>query len=349
MVALGYLAGLYGMPRAPFHDTIGGKFKGKAAAIAEGNIRAFDAGYAEGEAAFRLDFIELGPAPKSSADAVMMNGNTAIVEGCLEAGLETFFGYPITPATTILEMLAARLPRQGGRVLQTEDEIAAISAAIGAGYAGARAATATSGPGLALMTEMLGPGRDGRGAGSGLRLAARRPVDRHADQDRAVGPQSRGIRRFGGRQAHRARADQRRGLLPLRRPRVRARRAIPDAGDRAARPVSVEPAGERRRARQDPLRAEPVEGTGGAGRGRGLSALHDHRRLDQPARHPGRARRHSHGHRPRAQPARPAQGHAGDPPADEREAAPEAGAGDPPRRPVDLQALSAIRARWTWG
>ena len=57
----------------------------------------------------------------------MMNGNTAIVEGCLDAGLETFFGYPITPATTILEMLAARLPRQGGRVLQTEDEIAAIS------------------------------------------------------------------------------------------------------------------------------------------------------------------------------------------------------------------------------
>ena len=60
MVALGYLAGLYGMPRAAFHETIGGKFKGKAAAIAEGNIRAFDAGYAEGEAAFKLDFIELG-------------------------------------------------------------------------------------------------------------------------------------------------------------------------------------------------------------------------------------------------------------------------------------------------
>ena len=80
MVALGYLAGLYGMPRAAFHDTIGGKFKGKAAAITEGNIRAFDAGYEEGEATFKLDFIELGPAPKSSGDAVMMNGNQAIVE-----------------------------------------------------------------------------------------------------------------------------------------------------------------------------------------------------------------------------------------------------------------------------
>src|SRR5918994_4284158 len=89
MVALGFLAGLYAMPREAFHETITGKFKGKAAAIAEGNVRAFDAGYAEGEAAFRLDFIELGPAPESSGDAVMMNGNTAIVQGCLEAGLET--------------------------------------------------------------------------------------------------------------------------------------------------------------------------------------------------------------------------------------------------------------------
>ena len=88
----------------------------------------------------------------------MMNGNTAVVEGCLHAGIDTFFGYPITPATTILEMLASQMPKAGGRVLQTEDEISAISATIGAGYAGARAATATSGPGLALMTEMMGLG-----------------------------------------------------------------------------------------------------------------------------------------------------------------------------------------------
>ena len=86
----------------------------------------------------------------------MMNGNEAVVRGCLEAGIETFFGYPITPATTILERLAVELPKAGGRLLQTEDEISAISATIGAGYAGARAATATSGPGFALMTEMMG-------------------------------------------------------------------------------------------------------------------------------------------------------------------------------------------------
>jgi 2-oxoglutarate ferredoxin oxidoreductase subunit alpha len=158
MVALGYVAGLYGMPRQTFHETIAAKFKGKADSITEGNIKAFDAGYDEGMRTFKLDFIELGPTGKPEPGAVMMSGNQAVVRGCLDAHVETFFGYPITPATTILEMLATGLPKQGGRVLQTEDEISAISAAIGAGYAGVRAATATSGPGLALMVEMLGLG-----------------------------------------------------------------------------------------------------------------------------------------------------------------------------------------------
>ncbi len=158
MVALGFTAGLYGMPRQAFHETIAAKFKGKAETITAGNIKAFDAGYEEALRTFKLDFIGLGPTGKPEPGAVMMSGNQAIVRGCLDARVETFFGYPITPATTILEMLAARLPKQGGRVLQTEDEISAISATIGAGYAGVRAATATSGPGLALMVEMLGLG-----------------------------------------------------------------------------------------------------------------------------------------------------------------------------------------------
>ena len=157
MVALGFLAGLYAMPRTAFHETIAAKFKGKTAII-DGNLKAFDAGYDEGQGTFKYDFIALGAAGQPEPGAVMMSGNQAIVRGCLDAGVETFFGYPITPATTILEMLAAQMPKHGGRVLQTEDEISAIGAAIGAGYAGARAATATSGPGLALMTEMMGLG-----------------------------------------------------------------------------------------------------------------------------------------------------------------------------------------------
>ena len=158
MVALGFVAGLYGLPRDVFHETIASKFKGKAASITEGNIKAFDAGFDEGAATYQLDTIRLGVPMESGAGAVVINGNRAIVRGCLDAQVSTFFGYPITPATTILEMLAAQMPKRGGRVLQTEDEISAISATVGAGYAGARAATATSGPGLALMTEMLGLG-----------------------------------------------------------------------------------------------------------------------------------------------------------------------------------------------
>jgi 2-oxoglutarate ferredoxin oxidoreductase subunit alpha len=158
MVALGFVAGLYRLPREAFHATIAAKFKGKAAAITEGNVRAFDAGFEEGAGTFQLDTVRLGAPIESGSGAMVINGNRAIVRGCLDARVATFFGYPITPATTILEMLAAQMPRQGGRVLQTEDEISAIGATIGAGYAGVRAATATSGPGLALMTEMMGLG-----------------------------------------------------------------------------------------------------------------------------------------------------------------------------------------------
>ncbi|MDH3236688.1 MAG: thiamine pyrophosphate-binding protein, partial [Alphaproteobacteria bacterium] len=139
---------------------IADKFRSKASIVTTSNTAAFDAAYEVGKAVFKLDRGSLGEPvhAREGETATMMTGNGAIVRGCIDAGLDTFFGYPITPATTILERLAAELPKHGGRVLQTEDEISAISAAIGAGYAGARAATATSGPGLALMAEMLGLG-----------------------------------------------------------------------------------------------------------------------------------------------------------------------------------------------
>ena len=76
--------------------------------------------------------------------------------GALEAGAKFFAGYPITPASNILELLAKELPRFGGVAIQTEDEMAAINAVIGASFAGQKALTATSGPGLSLMQESLG-------------------------------------------------------------------------------------------------------------------------------------------------------------------------------------------------
>ncbi|MEZ5840121.1 MAG: 2-oxoacid:acceptor oxidoreductase subunit alpha [Hyphomicrobiales bacterium] len=160
IVALGYLAGLYGMPAEAFHQTIARKFSTKPQAVTDINIRAFEAGYEAAAGTFKLDDVAMG-SPLHRADgarAVMMTGNGAVVRGLLDANIDCYFGYPITPATTIMERLAAEMPRRGGRMLQTEDEISAIAATIGAGYAGARSATATSGPGLALMAEMLGLG-----------------------------------------------------------------------------------------------------------------------------------------------------------------------------------------------
>ncbi|MGQ9592524.1 MAG: 2-oxoacid:acceptor oxidoreductase subunit alpha, partial [Planctomycetota bacterium] len=87
-----------------------------------------------------------------------MTGNEACAEGALAAGLGFFAGYPITPASEIAEILSEALPRLGGKFLQAEDEIAAMAAVLGASIAGAKAMTATSGPGFSLKQENLGYG-----------------------------------------------------------------------------------------------------------------------------------------------------------------------------------------------
>ncbi len=86
----------------------------------------------------------------------LTDGNTAIVRGALDAGCDFFAGYPITPASSILTMLMRELPRRGGIAVQGEDEIASIGMCIGAAMTGARAMTATSGPGLSLYGENVG-------------------------------------------------------------------------------------------------------------------------------------------------------------------------------------------------
>jgi 2-oxoglutarate ferredoxin oxidoreductase subunit alpha len=82
-------------------------------------------------------------------------GNIACAEGALRAGCRLFAGYPITPANEITEYMSSELPKVGGYFLQMEDEIASIAACIGASWAGAKAMTATSGPGFSLMQENL--------------------------------------------------------------------------------------------------------------------------------------------------------------------------------------------------
>jgi len=83
-------------------------------------------------------------------------GNQACAEGAITAGCRFFAGYPITPATEIAEHLAWRLPQVSGIAIQMEDEMASLGAVIGASWAGAKAMTATSGPGFSLMQESIG-------------------------------------------------------------------------------------------------------------------------------------------------------------------------------------------------
>ncbi len=85
----------------------------------------------------------------------VMMGNIAMAEGALAAGLGFFGGYPITPSTEVIEHLAKRLPEVGGCCMQMEDELASINAVIGASLVGVKAMTATSGPGISLMTETI--------------------------------------------------------------------------------------------------------------------------------------------------------------------------------------------------
>ncbi|HYB00862.1 MAG TPA: hypothetical protein VED37_11645, partial [Ktedonobacteraceae bacterium] len=102
----------------------------------------------------KRDSYQLGPVEK--ADRVVLNGNQAIVAGALSAHCGFFAGYPITPASDIMEGLAKELPQVGGTFLQAEDEIAALAAVVGASFTGVRSMTATSGPGFSLMTELIG-------------------------------------------------------------------------------------------------------------------------------------------------------------------------------------------------
>ena len=86
----------------------------------------------------------------------LWQGNEACVEGAIAAGATFYAGYPITPSTEIAEIAARKLPTVGGKFIQMEDEIAGIAAMIGASVGGAKAFTATSGPGFSLMQENLG-------------------------------------------------------------------------------------------------------------------------------------------------------------------------------------------------
>lgn len=154
MVALGAIAAMIGLPEQHMESVLRDllKRKGEDAIIA--SLAAFKVGM--GETAGFPEVPQLEPRDVPLHERWSITGNEAAGMGALRGGIRFVAAYPITPATEVLEWLAPMLPKVGGVLVQAEDELASINQIIGASYGGVPSLTATSGPGLALMTESLG-------------------------------------------------------------------------------------------------------------------------------------------------------------------------------------------------
>ncbi|NHX35754.1 MULTISPECIES: 2-oxoacid:acceptor oxidoreductase subunit alpha [Halolamina] len=157
IVALGAACEVTEFPIEHLGSSLEKRFSDKGQSIVENNKTAAELGaeyVAENYEAECDDFeYEL---ETTDEDYVLINGDEAIGMGALAAGCRFYSGYPITPATDVMEYLTGRLERYGGHVVQAEDELSAINMALGAARAGARSMTATSGPGIDLMAETFG-------------------------------------------------------------------------------------------------------------------------------------------------------------------------------------------------
>jgi 2-oxoglutarate ferredoxin oxidoreductase subunit alpha len=154
VVALGAACEVANFPIEHLDSSLEKRFGDKGTAIVENNQRAARLG--QEYTAEHYDHTYGYDIETTDADYVLLNGDEAIGMGALAAGCRFYSGYPITPATDVMEYLTGRIDDFGGKVVQAEDELAAINLALGAARAGARAMTATSGPGIDLMTETFG-------------------------------------------------------------------------------------------------------------------------------------------------------------------------------------------------
>jgi len=156
MVALGVTSALLNLPTNVFQAIVEEMFLKKGQQVVDSNMAAFKEGaeFIQNELAQPLEDFYLAKADGKAR--LFMTGNDAVGMGALAAGVRFMPAYPITPATEVMEYLTKNLPKFGGTVVQTEDEIAAVTMAIGASYGGARSMTSTSGPGLSLMQEAIG-------------------------------------------------------------------------------------------------------------------------------------------------------------------------------------------------
>ena len=154
-VVLGLMSGWMGIGRDEVIAGIRKRLSKKGAEIVERAEKAFLAGleYAQ-QHPLKTDRV-MGEPPATGAKFVV-DGNDLCAAAAIVAGCDFFGGYPITPSSEIMHFLGREIWKHGGTMLQAEDEIAGIGAVVGASFAGKKALTATSGPGMSLKTEMLG-------------------------------------------------------------------------------------------------------------------------------------------------------------------------------------------------
>ena len=154
VVALGAACQVANFPIENLDEALAKRFSDKGEAIVENNEKAARLGqeYVAENHDLPVDY----DLETTDEDYVLLNGDEAIGMGAIAAGCRFYAGYPITPATDVMEYLTGRIEDYGGAVVQAEDELSAVNMALGAARAGARSMTATSGPGIDLMTETFG-------------------------------------------------------------------------------------------------------------------------------------------------------------------------------------------------
>jgi len=165
MIALGLAAGLVGLPADSVKTVLQKSLKKGGGEKMAANLAAAEAGYAAAANVPAVPRLAANPAPGASQKSApgtgknarwLITGNQAAGYGAVRGGVRFCAAYPITPATEVLEWLAPALPKVGGVLVQAEDELASINMIIGSSYGGVPSVTATSGPGLSLMTEAIG-------------------------------------------------------------------------------------------------------------------------------------------------------------------------------------------------
>jgi 2-oxoglutarate ferredoxin oxidoreductase subunit alpha len=155
-IILGLLCGWFGIGQEGIRHGFRKRLAKKGQEVLEGAERAFTAGIAYAEAHPLKRPMTLDPPTAEPGTKLLTDGNDMCGAAALFAGCQFFSGYPITPSTEIMQFLSKEIWKYGGSLLQAEDEIAGIGAALGASFAGKKSMTATSGPGVSLKAEILG-------------------------------------------------------------------------------------------------------------------------------------------------------------------------------------------------